>query len=211
MKWLTLEQIKQQLRIEQDFTDEDGLLEMYADSAEDTVLNICQRTYEDMVDSFGGIPQPIVEASLLLVAMSYEHRSPASQYQMYAVGYAFDMRIKPYMRLTAGSSIPTQVVILGSQIKIAFTADLPDDLTLRDVDFSGQVLNVSDAEVSVDFVKSDCVMMDDGKWYAVFVNTDDLGVGAYMLKMAVDIPDTDYPSGYRREVVKFNPHIVVKK
>ena len=89
MKWLTLEQIKQQLRIEQDFTDEDVLLEMYAESAEDTVLNICQRTYEDMVDSFGGIPQPIVEASLLLVAMSYEHRSPASQYQMYAVGYAF--------------------------------------------------------------------------------------------------------------------------
>lgn len=211
MKWLTLEQIKKQLRIEQDFTDEDGLLEMYGDSAEDTVLNICHRTYEDMVDSFGGIPQPIVEASLLLVAMSYEHRSPASQYQIYAVGYAFDMRIKSYMRLTAGSSIPPQVVILGSQIKIAFTADLPDDLTLRDVDFSGQVLNVSDAEVSVDFVKSDCVMMDDGKWYAVFVNTDDLGVGAYILKMAVDIPDTDYPSGYRREVVKFNPHIVVKE
>jgi hypothetical protein len=28
-----------------------------------------------------------------------------------------------------------------------------------------------------------------------------------MLKLTVNIPDTDYPSGYRKEVVKINPYI----
>ena len=40
MKWLTLERIKQQLRIEPDFHDEDDILELYGDSAEDAIREI---------------------------------------------------------------------------------------------------------------------------------------------------------------------------
>ena len=36
MKWLNLKDIKAQCRIEQDFHEEDELLEMYGESAEDT-------------------------------------------------------------------------------------------------------------------------------------------------------------------------------
>lgn len=213
MKWLTLEQIKQQLRIEQDFTDEDVLLEMYAESAEDTVLNICQRTYEDMVDSFGGIPQPIVEASLLLVAMSYEHRSPASQYQMYAVGYAFDMKVKPYMRLvspySAGDVVADQQKVLGSDVKIAFSADLPDDLLMKDIDFTVKVYNNTEKDKALMFTKTECIMIGDGEEYVALVDSETLGIGRYLLKLTVQIPDTDYQTGYRKEVVNINPHIVV--
>jgi len=35
-------------------------------------------------------------------------------------------------------------------------------------------------------------------------------VGSYLLKVTVQIPDTDYPSGYRKEVVNINPHISVR-
>ena len=35
MKWLTLEQIKHQLRIEADFTEEDDLLEIYGERSLD--------------------------------------------------------------------------------------------------------------------------------------------------------------------------------
>ena len=58
MKWLTLEWIKKHSRI--DYDCEDGLLEMYGDSAEDTVLNICNRTYDDLVEVYGHIPAPSI-------------------------------------------------------------------------------------------------------------------------------------------------------
>ena len=78
MKWLTLEQIKAQLRIEPGFTAEDKLLEMYGSSAENTVLKYMNRTYYDVIESYGGIPDDVLHATLMLVDASYHHRSPAS-------------------------------------------------------------------------------------------------------------------------------------
>jgi len=211
MKWLELDEIKRQLRIELDYTDEDQVLIGYGNSAEDTVLNICQRTYDDFIDNYGEIPQPIREASLLLVGVSYEHRSAVTQYQMYSVGYAFDMKVKPYMRLANDSNaVAVQVVQLGSDVKIAFTVDLPDDLKLSDINFTGKVLNTMDADNVLNFTKTDCIEIDDGRSYVVLVDSEELGVGSYLLKVTVQIPDTDYPSGYRKEVVNINPHISVK-
>jgi hypothetical protein len=210
MKWLTLNEIKDQLRIERDFDLEDDKLTGYGESAEDVILELCQRTYDDFIDTYGGIPRPIWEATLLLVSMSYEHGSAASMQQMYN-NTAFDMRVKPYMRLASNSdSVPVQVVTMGSDVKIAFTVDLPDDLLLKDVDFSGKVYNSMQKDVEMDFEKADCIMIEDGKAYVILVDTDDLGVGAYLLKVTVQIPDTDYPSGYRKEVVQINPHISVR-
>ena len=48
MRWLTLEYIKQHSRIDSDI--EDNILELYAEAAEDTVLNIMNRTYENLID-----------------------------------------------------------------------------------------------------------------------------------------------------------------
>ena len=81
MKWLTLDWIKAHSRI--DFNCEDTLLELYGEAAEEAVLNVCQRTYEDFIDNYGAIPKPIFEASLMLVELSYTQRSPVSQQQMY--------------------------------------------------------------------------------------------------------------------------------
>ena len=99
MKWLTLERIKQQCRIEQDFTEEDSLLEMYGESAEEVLLNHLRRSYEDIMEVYGRIPAPLVLASLMLVDTSYTHRSPVSPQNMSIVPYAFDILVKPYMRL----------------------------------------------------------------------------------------------------------------
>ena len=211
MKWLTLDEIKDQLRIERDFDLEDDKLTGYGESAEDVILELCQRTYDDFIDTYGGIPHPIWEATLLLVSMSYEQGAPASTQQMYAVPYAFDMKVKPYMRLASNSdAVPVQVVTLGSDVKIAFTVDLPDDLLLKDVDFSGKVYNSTKKDVEMAFEKADCIMIEDGKAYVILVDTDDLGVGSYLLKVTVQIPDTDYTSGYRKEVVQINPHVSVR-
>ena len=102
MKWLTLEDIKAQLRIEPDFTEEDSLLIMYGESAENTVLNYLNRSYQDVIETYGKIPTDVVHATLMLVDASYQHRSPSSPQNMYYVLYGFDAKIKPYMRLAGG-------------------------------------------------------------------------------------------------------------
>ena len=211
MKWLTLDEIKDQLRIERDFDLENDKLTLYGDSAEQAILDICQRTYDDFIDNYGAIPAPIRECSLLLVVMSYEHGTPASAQQMYNVGYTFDLKLKPYMRLADGplEETPIERVTLGSDAKIAFTADLPDGLLLKDIDFEVKVVNVSAKNKAKDYQKADCIMAFEGAAYVVLVDTDYFGVGRLMLRLTVHIPDTDYPSGTRKEVIKINPHMAI--
>ena len=207
MKFLTLEQIKAQCRIEEDFTLEDPKLTLYGDSAEQVVFNMCQRPYEDFIETYGAIPQDVVHAALLLVTASYEHNAAVSMQNLSMVPYGFDMLIKPYMRLTSATDGDVQTVTLGSDVKIAFTADLTDGLLLKDVDFTVKVINMSDKDKDVEIPKADCIMIDDGASYVVLVDSEELGIGTLMLRLTVYIPDTDYQSGTRKEIIKINPHI----
>jgi hypothetical protein len=101
MKFLTIDQIKAQLRLDdQQAFDEHDLLELYGDAAEEMVLNTCNRTMEDIVEQWGNVPKALVQAGLMLVAQSYLHREPVSPQNLYAVPYAFDLMLKPYMKLT---------------------------------------------------------------------------------------------------------------
>jgi hypothetical protein len=100
LKWLTLKQIKAQLRLDdQQAYEEHDLLEMYGESAEETVLELCNRTYDEIQATYGGTPKNLVHASLMLVDMSYQYRSPASMQSISLVPYTFDMLIKPYIKL----------------------------------------------------------------------------------------------------------------
>lgn len=209
MKFLTLEQIKAQCRIEEDFTLEDSKLTLYGDSAEQVIFNMCQRPYEDFIETYGEIPKDVVHAALLLVTASYEYRSAVSMQNLSIVHYSFDTLIKSYMRLTSATDGDVQTVTLGSDVKIAFTADLPDGLLLKDVDFTVKVINMSEKDVDADFVKADCIMTDEGASYVVLVDSETLGIGTLMLRLTVYIPDTDYQSGTRKEVIKINPHIKI--
>ena len=97
MKYLSLELIKSHSRIEYDC--EDALLELYGEAAEETVLNITGRSYDDFLSEYGEVPKAVVQASLMLVDVSYSQRSPVGVQQMHAVPYTFDLLIKPYMKL----------------------------------------------------------------------------------------------------------------
>ena len=209
MKFLDLKQIKAQLHIEPDFTLEDDNLKLYGDSAEQVIFNLCRRPYEDFIETYGEIPKDVVHAALLLVTASYEHRSAVSMQNLSIVHYSFDTLIKPYVRLTSATDGDVQTVTLGSDVKIAFTADLPDGLLLKDVDFTLKVINMSEKDVAIDVLKADCIETDEGKNYVALVDSDDLGIGTLMLRLTVHIPDTDYQSGTRKEVIKINPHIKI--
>lgn len=102
MKYLTFEQIKAQLRLDDEQAKEEhDLLDMYGESAEETVLNTLNCTLEDIIERHGRVPTPIRHATLMLVDNAYKERSPISPQNMSVVPYAFDLMLKPYMRLTS--------------------------------------------------------------------------------------------------------------
>ena len=99
MKWLSIEYIKQHSRI--DYDCEDGLLELYADSAEETIMELTRRTYEELKEMGGGkIHAKLYHAGLMLVDNSYQNRTPSSTQQLSTIPYGnFDFLIKNYMKL----------------------------------------------------------------------------------------------------------------
>ena len=208
MKWLTISDIKKQLRV--DFDDEDDVLELYGSAAEDTVLNYMNRTYQDVLEEYGEVPAAIRQATLMMVDNSYQHRSPAEPTQMYYVLYGFDTLVRPYLRLTSSGNQSQRIstYTIGSQIKILIAATLPDDLRLFDVDFDVVVYNDDKKDKKKDYAKKDCILTDEMD-YVVLIDSDELGVGTYMVKLTVYIPDTDFPDGKRKEVIRINPNVKV--
>ena len=102
MKWLEIDWIKAHSRI--DFDCEDELLTLYGESAEDTVLNVIARSYTEVIELYGEVPKPLYVASLMLVEVSYTQRAPITQTNLYTVPYAFDMMVKPYMKLASNNN-----------------------------------------------------------------------------------------------------------
>ena len=108
MKFLTLDEIKDQCRIEQDITLEDTLLTTYGGAAENTLLRTCRRSYDNLLATFGEddgeggkmVPDDFRVAALLLTKHLYEHRGPTESVPQSMVPYALDLLVKPFMRLT---------------------------------------------------------------------------------------------------------------
>lgn len=100
MKFLTFQEIKQQCRLDDEQAElERSLLEMYGEAAEETVLDLIRRSLLDVIVTYNGIPTRLRQASLLLVAQSYQQREPSSSQNMSIVPYSFDLLVKPLMRL----------------------------------------------------------------------------------------------------------------
>ena len=103
MKYLEIDYIKQHSRI--DFDCDDALLELYGESAEETVAQYVGRgkTVVEMIESltqeYRCVPAAIRQATLMLVDVSYNNRSPIGPQQMSHIPYTFDMLIKPYIKL----------------------------------------------------------------------------------------------------------------
>ena len=98
MKWLTLQKMKAQCRVEQDFHDEDEWFEDTGEAAEDAILELLNRSYTDLYEVYGHIPAPVVHSSLMLVASAYKDREKDLSQQLYS-NTTFSILLKPYMRL----------------------------------------------------------------------------------------------------------------
>ena len=130
LKWLSLDAIHQHSRI--DFACEDAELEQFGMAAEQAILDLTRRTYENFIDTYGRIPDPIFNASLLLVQNLYNNRDAADTQKKEAALYGFDLLLKNYMVLTGGT--PLQVERDG----------LIDKLTVVQTEFDFDFGEISD-------------------------------------------------------------------
>ena len=97
MKFITLEMVKKHARIEYD--DEDDLIEMYCESAEDTILGILNRSYDSIIEEYGDIPPVIRHTTAELAADSFTHRTPSSPTALHLEPYHIDFKLRQYMIL----------------------------------------------------------------------------------------------------------------
>jgi hypothetical protein len=108
MIWITLEEIKQQLRLGSSDTSLDAQLTRWGNSAEAYVLNWTRRTVAELKAMYPTgdttqIPADVWEATVMLVANSYEHGEPASERQLYTIPYGVDAKLQPYRKGTYSS------------------------------------------------------------------------------------------------------------
>lgn len=98
LKFLSLDYIKQHSRICGDCEDE--ILVLYAKGAENNLLRILDRTYDELVDMSGGtFPEELMIAGLMLVDVLYSHRAPQEAVKLSDVAYTFEFYTKPFMKL----------------------------------------------------------------------------------------------------------------
>ena len=79
MKYLTLDEIKKQCTIDQQFTDDDEFLEMLGDSAEDMTAQLIDMSLDELAAENGEIPASIRHAMRILVDYFYSVNRGSSE------------------------------------------------------------------------------------------------------------------------------------
>lgn len=103
LKFLSLDTIKAQARIEADFHDEDDYLMALGKAAERKLLKDICRTYDEVVEMEGEWPEDLTLAALLLTSNWYRHREPVENMSISVVPYAYEALYFPYRKGTYSS------------------------------------------------------------------------------------------------------------
>ena len=119
LKWLSLDAIHAHCRI--DFNCEDAELKQMGITAEQAILDLTRRTYENFIDTYGRIPDSIFNASLLLVQNLYNNRDAADTQKKEAALYGFDLLLKNYMVLTGGTPLEVERDGLLDKLTVVMT------------------------------------------------------------------------------------------
>ena len=119
LKWLSLDAIHAHCRI--DFDCEDAELEQFGMAAEQAILDLTRRTYENFVDTYGRIPDPIFNATLLLVQSLYKNRDAEEQRDSKEIAFGFSFMVKNYMVLTGGTPLEVERDGLLDKLTVVMT------------------------------------------------------------------------------------------
>ena len=119
LKWLNIDAIHQHCRI--DFNCEDAELEQYGIAAEQAILDLTRRTFENFIDTYGRIPDPIFNASLLLVQSLYKNRDAEDQRDSKEIAFGFSFMVKNYMYLAGGTPLQVERDGLLDKLTVVMT------------------------------------------------------------------------------------------
>ena len=119
LKWLSIDAIHAHCRI--DFNCEDAELEQFGMAAEQAMLDFTRRTYENFIDTYGRIPDPIINATLLLVQSLYKNRDAEEQRDSKEIAFGFSFMVKNYMVLTGGTPIQVERDGLLDKLTVVMT------------------------------------------------------------------------------------------
>ena len=119
LKWLSIDAIHAHCRI--DFACEDAELEQMGIAAEQAILDLTRRTYENFVDTYGRIPDPIYNATLLLVQSLYKNRDAEEQRDSKEIAFGFSFMVKNYMVLTGGTPLEVERDGLLDKLTVVMT------------------------------------------------------------------------------------------
>lgn len=85
---------------------------------------------------------------------------------------------------------------LGTIYKLNVNIELPDNLTMDDVDFSCRFYCWKD---SIEVNKDQMIRLDENNYIAV-VDSNLIGRGEIINQVTVNIPDNDIEDGFREEI-----------
>ena len=119
LKWLSLDAIHQHTRM--DFNCEDAELEQFGMAAEQAILDLTRRTYENFIDTYGRIPDPIFNATLLLTQSLYKNRDAEEQRDSKEIAFGFSFMVKNYMVLTGGKPLEVERDGLLDKLTVVMT------------------------------------------------------------------------------------------
>ena len=94
--YLSLDEIKKHLNIDEDFKDDDVLLLDLASGAENLVQRSINQNLSSLENEDGCIPSPLKLCALTLVATYYADRESVSPANMVAVPHSFEFIIDRY-------------------------------------------------------------------------------------------------------------------
>lgn len=98
---MTTAELKRQLNIEVTYTDDDVLLQLYLDVAQEAVINDLNYGTESTSGITGtNMPVSLKQAILLLAAHLYVTRTPVAFGQGYKIPLTFEYLINPYKQFT---------------------------------------------------------------------------------------------------------------
>lgn len=119
LKWLSIDAIHAHCRI--DFNCEDAELEQFGMAAEQAILDLTRRTFDNFIDTYGRIPDPIYNATLLLVQSLYKNRDAEEQRDSKEIAFGFSFMVKNYMVLTGGTPIQVERDGLLDKLTVVMT------------------------------------------------------------------------------------------
>ena len=119
LKWLSTKAIHTHSRL--DFNCEDAELEQFGMAAEQAILDLTRRTYENFIDTYGRIPDPIFNASLMLTQSLYKNRDAEEQRDSKEIAFGFSFMVKNYMVLTGGTPLEVERDGLLDKLTVVMT------------------------------------------------------------------------------------------